>query len=62
MLVFAGEYVLMVEDVTDPPFMGIHLAPAFIQVKLALPKKVKKEKPKKEKLPRYLCQCVCHLG
>lgn len=42
----------MVEDVTDPPFMGITLEPAFIRVKLALPKKVKKEKVKKEKPPR----------
>ena len=52
MVLFAGEYVLMVEDVTDPPFMGITLAPAFIQIKLVLPKKVKKEKVKKEKPPR----------
>ena len=43
----------MVEDVTDPPFMGFVLEPAFVQVKVFLPKKPKKEpKAKKEKEPR----------
>ncbi|XP_064640367.1 MORN repeat-containing protein 1-like isoform X3 [Lineus longissimus] len=42
-----GEYVIMVQDVTNPPFMDFVLEPAFLLVKLAVPKK---EKKKKEKL------------
>ena len=53
--VLVGEYVIMVEDVTNPPFMGFSLEPAFAQVKVFLPKKPKKEpKPKKEKEPRFV--------
>ncbi|KAL5021284.1 hypothetical protein ScPMuIL_000439 [Solemya velum] len=44
-----GEYVIMVQDVTNPPFLGKKLDPAFILVKVTKPKKVKKEKEKQPK-------------
>lgn len=47
-----GTYVIMVQDVTEPPFLGQRLEPGFLEVKLALPKKSKKV-VKKEKGPRY---------
>jgi hypothetical protein len=41
----------MVQDVTTPTFMDVHIEPAFLQVKLTVPKKtrVKKEKPQSKK-------------
>ena len=49
----SGEYVIMVQDVTSPPFMGYNLEPAFLLVKVSAPKKVKKKPEKKDKGPRY---------
>ena len=46
-------YVIMAQDVTDPPFLGQRLEPGFLEVKLALPKKAKKV-VKKEKGPKYV--------
>ncbi|XP_071502840.1 MORN repeat-containing protein 1-like [Diadema antillarum] len=44
-----GEYVIMVDDMTDPPFMGNRLPTAFCLVKVAFPKKSKKpQKTKKD--------------
>ena len=37
-----GEYVIIVEDVTNPPFLGTTLEPAFLLVKVVLPKKSKR--------------------
>ncbi|RUS92178.1 hypothetical protein EGW08_000031, partial [Elysia chlorotica] len=42
----AGEYVLIVQDVTSPPFMGRRLEPAFLLLKLKKPKKIIVRKPK----------------
>ena len=42
----------MVQDVTAPPFIGENLQPAFLLVKVVVPKKPKKVKEKKEKGPR----------
>ena len=44
-----GEYVLMVTDVTTPPFMGKVLEPAYILLKLKKRKKVRKQKEIKPK-------------
>lgn len=44
-----GEYVIMVQDITNPPFLGKKLDPAFLLVKVTKPKKVKKEKEKQPK-------------
>jgi len=33
----------MVEDVTNPPFLGTSLEPAFLLVKVMLPKKSKRK-------------------
>ncbi|XP_052816897.1 MORN repeat-containing protein 1-like isoform X3 [Mya arenaria] len=44
-----GEYILMVHDVTSPPFMDQRLEPAFIQLKLKKPKREKKTKETKPK-------------
>ncbi|XP_076469998.1 uncharacterized protein LOC143300288 [Babylonia areolata] len=41
-----GEYVLMVQDVTNPPFLGKRLEPAFLLLKLKRPKKVIVKKKK----------------
>ncbi|GFN80045.1 MORN repeat-containing protein 1-like [Plakobranchus ocellatus] len=41
-----GEYVLIVQDVTSPPFMGRRLQPAFLLLKLKKPKKIVVKKPK----------------
>jgi len=46
---FQGEYVLMVHDVTNPPFMGKSLEPAFILAKVKKPKREKKPKEVKPK-------------
>ncbi|KAK3589083.1 hypothetical protein CHS0354_017421 [Potamilus streckersoni] len=43
-----GDYVLMVRDVTNPPFLERNLDPAFLLIKL---KKPKREKVKKEPKP-----------
>ena len=40
----SGEYVIMVNDVTNPPFLGKRLPTAFMLVKIAQPKKYKKSK------------------
>ncbi|KAK3765840.1 hypothetical protein RRG08_026307 [Elysia crispata] len=40
-----GEYVLIVQDVTSPPFMGRRLEPAFLLMKLKKPKKIIVKKP-----------------
>ncbi|XP_074644846.1 MORN repeat-containing protein 1-like isoform X2 [Tubulanus polymorphus] len=48
-----GEYVIMVEDVTNPPFLDRRPQPAFILVKLSALKKQKKVKePKKNAAKR----------
>ncbi|XP_053401021.1 MORN repeat-containing protein 1-like isoform X3 [Mercenaria mercenaria] len=44
-----GEYVIMVHDVTNPPFMDKTLEPAFILIKLKKPKREKKPKEVKPK-------------
>ncbi|XP_005092118.1 uncharacterized protein LOC101861022 isoform X3 [Aplysia californica] len=41
-----GEYILIVNDVTNPPFMGCRLEPAFLMLKLKRPKRVIVKKPK----------------
>ncbi|XP_070200815.1 MORN repeat-containing protein 1-like isoform X5 [Littorina saxatilis] len=41
-----GEYVLMVQDVTNPPFLGTRLEPVFLMLKLKRPKKIIVKKPK----------------
>jgi len=41
-----GEYVLIVNDVTNPPFMGIRLPPSYLLLKLKRPKKIIVKKPK----------------
>jgi len=43
------EYVLIVNDVTNPPFMGIRLPPAHLMLKLKRPKKIVVKKPKVKK-------------
>ncbi|XP_041479651.1 MORN repeat-containing protein 1-like isoform X6 [Lytechinus variegatus] len=37
-----GEYVIMVDDITEPPFRGFRLPTAFCLVRIAFPKKTKK--------------------
>ena len=51
LLFSSGEYVILVEDVTNPEFMDLALAPAFLQVNVVIPKKQKQIK-KKDKGPR----------
>ncbi|KAL3859505.1 hypothetical protein ACJMK2_009723 [Sinanodonta woodiana] len=48
-----GDYVLIVQDVTNPPFLDRNLDPAFLLIKL---KKPKKEKVKKEPKPNEISQ------
>ncbi|KAK7115210.1 hypothetical protein V1264_001128 [Littorina saxatilis] len=43
-----GEYVLMVQDVTNPPFLGTRLEPVFLMLKLKRPKKIIVKKPNGE--------------
>jgi hypothetical protein len=38
----SGEYIIMGEDVTNPPFMDMVLEPAFLQIKIVLPKKTRR--------------------
>jgi len=50
-----GEYVIMVQDITTPPFMDVRLEPAFMLVKVLLPapvKKAKKATVKKDRGPK----------
>ena len=51
---FSGEYVIVVQDVTNPTFLDSNLETAFLMVKYVAPKKVKKSTSatKKEKGPR----------
>ena len=52
---FAGEYVIIVEDVTNPPFLGTSLEPAFLLVKVVLPKKTKRKSTSTSiKGPKYV--------
>ncbi|XP_071840228.1 MORN repeat-containing protein 1-like isoform X2 [Apostichopus japonicus] len=45
-----GEYIIVVSDVTNPPFLGKHLPPAYCRIKILHPKKPKKAKtPTKSK-------------
>ncbi|KAJ8022140.1 MORN repeat-containing protein 1 [Holothuria leucospilota] len=45
-----GEYIIIVSDVTNPPFLGKQLPPAFCRIKVLHPKKLKKVKtPTKSK-------------
>ncbi|KAJ8303151.1 hypothetical protein KUTeg_019547 [Tegillarca granosa] len=44
-----GEYVLMVHDVTNPPFLGRRLEPAFLLLKLKRPLREKKKSNKPNK-------------
>ena len=48
-ILFKGEYVLMVTDVTSPPFMGQTLDPAYLLLKMKRPKREKKPKENKPK-------------
>ena len=41
---WTGEYVIMAIDATNPPFVGKTIAPAFMVVKVNVPKKPKKVK------------------
>ncbi|KAJ7393492.1 Alsin [Desmophyllum pertusum] len=36
-----GDYVIIVEDVTSPPFLNITLTPAFLHVKVNLKKRAR---------------------
>ena len=47
----SGEYIVMVSDMSSPPFMEFSLQPGFIQVKVTAPKK-KRVPSKKEKGPK----------
>ena len=47
--IILGEYVLMVTDVTTPPFMGKTLEPAYLLMKMKKPKREKKAKEVKPK-------------
>ncbi|XP_033107679.1 MORN repeat-containing protein 1-like [Anneissia japonica] len=42
-----GDYVIMIEDVTMPPFLDVRLEPVFILVKVSHQKKLKKAKSPK---------------
>ena len=37
----AGDYVIIVEDVTSPPFLDVTLAPAFLHVKVTQKKRAR---------------------
>lgn len=43
----SGEYVIIVEDVTEPPFFGTRLEPAFLRVELNAPKRERRSTTKK---------------
>ena len=43
----AGEYVIIVEDVSEPPFFGERLEPAFLRVELQAPKRERRSTMKK---------------
>ena len=34
---FSGEYIVRIEDVTEPPFLNRRLEPAFLLVKVVKP-------------------------
>lgn len=36
-----GDYVIIVEDVTSPPFLDVTLAPAFLHVKVTQKKRAR---------------------
>lgn len=47
-----GDYVITVQEVTSPQFMEVTLEPAFLQVRIVLPKKTKKAVKPKDKGPK----------
>ena len=45
----------MVQDVTNPAFLGEKLEPAFLQIKVSAAKKQRRSVTKKDRGPRWVC-------